>query len=67
MPRVNLTEKEEEALLLAGDGLTIPQIAEKLGGVHPNTVKARLKSVRRKLNVDRKSGLVIAARRYFGR
>ena len=58
-----LTDKETEAFLLAADGLTIQEIADRLG-VHRNSVKTRLESVKRKLGVERKRGLVLAAREW---
>ncbi len=61
---VPLTERQQEVLRLAGDGLTYQEIAAELG-IKPETAKNHAAAVKRKLGVRSKRGLVPASRAYF--
>jgi len=68
--RVELTDREEDVLLLAGDGLTAEQIRHRLVNdqgkpLHINTVKLVVASLIRKFGVSRKNDLVPVSRKYF--
>lgn len=56
MPLSGLTRREYEVALLAADGLRNNEIAEKLF-VSENTVRAHLRSVFQKLDIDRRAKL----------
>jgi len=49
-----MTEREVEVLRLLAQGLTDPQIAERLM-ISPRTVHAHLRAIYRKLDVSRRS------------
>lgn len=60
MPRSapeELTDREREIAELVAQGLRNSEIARTLH-VSENTVKSHLKSIFKKLNIDRRSGLV---------
>lgn len=48
-----LTPHQRQVAVLAADGYTIKEIAQKLGA-NPRTTKAHLDNVRRKLGVEKK-------------
>ena len=59
-----LTRRQEEALVLIGDGLTFPQIAVILG-ITPRGVKALSDKLRAKFDVQHSRELIPCSRRYF--
>ncbi len=59
-----LTERQEQVLRLAGDGLTYREIADELA-IKPETAKHHAKAVCRKLGAASKRELVVLARSYF--
>jgi DNA-binding CsgD family transcriptional regulator len=61
-----LTRRQEEALVLIGDGLTFPQIADILG-ITPRGVKALSDKLRAKFDVTHSRELIPCARRYFAK
>lgn len=61
-----LTPRQEEVLVLVGDGHSYPAIAAKLG-ISLNGVRRLEERLRKKLGARNKQELVVAARRYFMR
>jgi DNA-binding CsgD family transcriptional regulator len=58
----SLSPREREVLLLLGHGLTNKEVAQALG-VAPETVKSHLKSIYRKMGVERRAHAVAKGHR----
>lgn len=63
-PRERLSRRQEEVLLLIGDGLTMPEIGDRLG-ITSRTVKAHVLTIRRKFDAPTMRALIPSSRRYF--
>ncbi len=61
---IALTERQEQVLRLAGDGLTYQEIADELA-IKPETAKFHAKAVWTKLGATSKRELIVLARSYF--
>ncbi len=61
---VTLTERQEQVLRLAGDGLTYREIGDELA-IKPETAKHHAKVICKKLGATSKRELVVLARAYF--
>ena len=59
-----LTDKQAQAFRLAGDGLTMQEIGDSMG-VSRSMAKDHIRAVRKKLGIQHKRELVVAARTYF--
>lgn len=64
--RKPLTPRQEEVLVLVGDGYSYPAIARQLG-ISLNGVRRLEERLRDKLGARNKQELVVEARRYFMR
>ncbi len=60
---MELTERERECLLLTGSGLHEKDIAFMLG-IKPNTVRAHVENIKRKLGAMTKAHALILALKY---
>ncbi len=59
-----LTELQQQAFRLAGDGLTYNEIGREMG-VSASMAKEHIRIVRKKLSIEKKRDLIVAARIYF--
>lgn len=63
-PSRPLTRRQEEVLILLGDGLTFKETGAILG-IKERTVKAFALKLRKKFDVPRSRDLAVCSRRYF--
>ena len=62
LPRVQLTERENDVLLRVAKGYTLPEIGEQLG-ISRHTVADYVKQIYRKLNVSSRAEAALEAQR----